>query len=252
MAGFGSLPSTFQVGGPPSSLRQSWPDVGACPPPNWRWIARSGPCIEGCQRGPTCRLSTIADQHISGSGKGAAAKLSAHQKEEFGFEDEGDHGIVVVGASVVPLTAAQREELGEPWQQQTISLTMSLLALPAGSGAGFKSPSDGSLGEGMVERLCMFSGTSATGGPGRLTGGRGCEGGASEFASVGSALYQLLRAGPLPQAAPLGCRPSRCLWAALLLFFYLPLAGCPPHPHPSPPTHPWLQRMRWRRRRGRS
>ncbi|KAL4452779.1 hypothetical protein ABPG75_008441 [Micractinium tetrahymenae] len=55
----------------------------------------------------------ISDQHISGPGKGGAAKLSAHQKEELGFglEDDSDHGIVVVGASVVPLTAAQREEL---------------------------------------------------------------------------------------------------------------------------------------------
>lgn len=69
---------------------------------------------------PLLSVPALADQHISSGSKGGAAKLSAHQKEEFGFgaEDEGDHGIVVVGASVIPLTAAQRQELGEPQQQR--------------------------------------------------------------------------------------------------------------------------------------
>lgn len=48
---------------------------------------------------PASRVAIAADQRVS-QGKGS------------GGEEEGDKGLVVVGASVVPLTLAQREELG--------------------------------------------------------------------------------------------------------------------------------------------
>lgn len=90
-----------------SATWQAYPLPGAS-----RRFACEAACHPPAFRPPQPR----ADQRISAAGKGAAAKLSTHQKEEYGlgFDDDGDHGIVVVGASVVPLTAAQREELGEP------------------------------------------------------------------------------------------------------------------------------------------
>lgn len=57
----------------------------------------------------------VSDQRISTGGKRAGPTLQSKGKAGAAADGElvgeGDHGIVVVGASVIPLTAAQREEL---------------------------------------------------------------------------------------------------------------------------------------------
>lgn len=68
-------------------------------------VFSAAPCLFGSNHQPITfpppapRVPIAADQRVS-QGKGS------------GGEEEGDKGLVVVGASVVPLTLAQREELG--------------------------------------------------------------------------------------------------------------------------------------------
>ena len=64
---------------------------------------------------PACAFLPPADQRMHQGGPGAAkqgGKAAGARKSAAGGEEE-DRGMVVVGASVIPLTLAQREELGE-------------------------------------------------------------------------------------------------------------------------------------------
>ena len=63
----------------------------------------------------SCSFLPLADQRMHQGGPSAAkqrGKAAGARKSAAGGEEE-DRGMVVVGASVIPLTLAQREELGE-------------------------------------------------------------------------------------------------------------------------------------------
>ena len=57
--------------------------------------------------------AAAADQRISVGGHRAGAGSGLQQQQKQQADGLEDRGIVVVGASVIPLTLAQREQLGE-------------------------------------------------------------------------------------------------------------------------------------------
>ncbi len=96
--------------------------MGSCPSGR-RVLARGSPhSLPLEQHKPYVLLCFSADQRVS-QGKGS------------GGEEEGDRGLVVVGASVVPLTLAQRQELGAWLMSGCFTVDAAVCGCSSGPGA---------------------------------------------------------------------------------------------------------------------